>query len=73
MQTATNSVVETIAVSSTAVSGSGTTWTINPATTLAANTSYALRADRKAFVDGSGAIFFGREKIPLTELKILLI
>ncbi|MGO4830764.1 beta strand repeat-containing protein, partial [Rhizobiaceae sp. 2RAB30] len=52
-------VVATIAVTSGQVTGSGTTWTINPPANLAALTGYGVRIEAGAFVDLDGAIFFG--------------
>ena len=53
------SVVETIAVTGGQVTGSGTTWTINPSVTLVGNMHYAVHFDAGTFVDGDGAIFAG--------------
>ena len=53
------SVMETIAVAGGQVTGSGTTWTVNPSVTLIANTHYAVHFDAGTFVDGDGAIFAG--------------
>jgi methionine-rich copper-binding protein CopC len=59
VRTSDNVVVETIAVTSGQVTGSGATWTINPNITLAASTAYAVRFDPGTFVDDVGAIFKG--------------
>ncbi|WP_291607974.1 Ig-like domain-containing protein [Comamonas sp.] len=59
VRTSDNVIVETIPVGSTQIVGSGTTWTIDPSITLAAGTSYALRADAKTFVDADGIVFKG--------------
>ncbi|WP_229379650.1 LamG-like jellyroll fold domain-containing protein [Fibrella forsythiae] len=56
---ADNTPVETIAVSSTQVSGTGTTWIITPGQPLSANTGYALRADAGTFIDGLSGQFPG--------------
>ncbi|MCU1717249.1 DUF4347 domain-containing protein [Pseudomonas sp. 5P_3.1_Bac2] len=59
VRTSDNVIVETIPVGSTQIVGSGTTWTIDPSITLAAGTSYTLRADAKTFVDTDGIVFKG--------------
>ena len=51
--------LETIAVGSAQVSGSGTTWTIDPSITLAGLTSYYILIDQETFVDIEGAVFAG--------------
>lgn len=59
VRTSDSVTVETIPVGDARVTGSGTTWTINPNITLAYNTSYAVRFDLGTFVDTDGAVFFG--------------
>jgi Ca2+-binding RTX toxin-like protein len=59
VRTSDNAVVETIAIGSGQITGSGTTWTIDPSITLAASTGYAVRVDAKTFVDADGSIYFG--------------
>ncbi|WP_185155394.1 beta strand repeat-containing protein [Rudanella paleaurantiibacter] len=59
VRTSNNSIVETIPVTSAQVTGSGTTWTVNPNSTLASLTNYALRADEGTFFDADGRIFRG--------------
>jgi Ca2+-binding RTX toxin-like protein len=59
VRTSDNVVVETIAIGSSQVTGSGTTWTIDPSINLAASTDYAIRIDAKTFVDSDGSIYFG--------------
>ncbi len=61
VRTSDNVVVETIAIGSSQVTGSGdgTTWTIDPALALAGGVSYAVRVDGKAFVDADGTVFKG--------------
>ncbi|WP_304350731.1 Ig-like domain-containing protein, partial [Comamonas testosteroni] len=59
VRTSDNVVVDTIAVGSAQVTGSGTTWSIDPAITLAPGTSYAVRMDARTFRDVDGAIFKG--------------
>ncbi len=51
--------IETIAIGSAQVTGSGTTWTIDPSVTLAGSTGYYVLIDPRTFVDGDGSIFFG--------------
>ncbi len=41
------------------MTGSGTTWTIDPSITLAAGVSYAVRIDSRTFHNSDGAVFFG--------------
>ncbi|MGV3482126.1 MAG: beta strand repeat-containing protein, partial [Sphingobium sp.] len=59
VRTSDNVVIETISVASAQVTGSGTTWTIDPSVTLAGNTSYAIRIDEETFADADGAVFAG--------------
>ena len=59
VRTSDNTVVETVAVGAANITGSGTTWTYNPAITLAGNTGYAIRADDEIFLDVDGRAFFG--------------
>ncbi|QBF26461.1 DUF4347 domain-containing protein [Pseudomonas tructae] len=59
VRTSDSVVVETIAIGSGQITGSGSTWTIDPSITLALGTGYAIRLDAKTFVDGDGAIFKG--------------
>ena len=51
--------IETISVGSAQVTGSGTTWTIDPSITLAGLTNYYIRIDQETFVDADGAVFMG--------------
>jgi hypothetical protein len=51
--------IETISVNSAQVTGSGTTWTIDPSVTLAGSTNYYVRTDRGIFRDADNSIFFG--------------
>ena len=51
--------VTTIAASSVEVSGSGTTWTINPSSNLDQGTAYAVRISPKAFVATDGKAYKG--------------
>ncbi|WKY30959.1 DUF4347 domain-containing protein [Pseudomonas donghuensis] len=59
VRTSDNVIVETIAVGSGQITGSGSTWTIDPSITLAMGTGYAIRFDSKTFADLDGAIFKG--------------
>ena len=52
-------VVQSIAAGSSALSGSGTTWVIDPPADLAQGTEYAIRIDGKAFVNADGKAFGG--------------
>ncbi|WP_439472442.1 beta strand repeat-containing protein [Brevundimonas sp.] len=51
--------IETISVGSAQVTGSGTTWTVDPSVTLAGNTNYYVLTDRAIFRDADNSIFFG--------------
>lgn len=58
--TSDDSTVETIAVTDAKVTGSGTTTiTINPATTLSADTGYYVQIDSTAFQDTEGTSYAG--------------
>ncbi|MBI1407812.1 MAG: hypothetical protein GC145_16990 [Caulobacter sp.] len=59
IRTSDSTIVETIDVTSGQVTGSGTTWTVNPSITLAGNTAYAVQIDAGTFTDTDGSIFFG--------------
>jgi Ca2+-binding RTX toxin-like protein len=59
IRTSDNTIVETIDVTSGQVTGSGTTWTVNPGTTLAGSTAYAVQIDAGTFIDADGSVFFG--------------
>jgi len=59
VRTSDNAVVQSIPVTGAQVTGSGTSWTINPPSNLAVSTAYAMRFDRKIFADVDGAIFQG--------------
>ncbi|MQG95527.1 DUF4347 domain-containing protein [Pseudomonas sp. MN1F] len=59
IRTSDNTVVETIAIGSGQISGSGTTWTIDPSIVLAGGVAYAVRVDPKTFVDSTGTVFKG--------------
>ncbi|KQW82611.1 beta strand repeat-containing protein [Brevundimonas sp. Root1279] len=51
--------IETISVGSAQVTGSGTTWTIDPSVTLAGLTNYYVLTDDGIFADADGSIFAG--------------
>lgn len=51
--------IETISVGSAQVTGSGTTWTIDPSVTLAGLTNYYVMIDDGTWVDVDGSIFAG--------------
>ena len=59
VRTSDNTTVEIIPIGDARISGSGTAWTINPNTTLAVNTDYAVRIDARTFHNSDGAVFFG--------------
>jgi hypothetical protein len=56
-KTADNSLVESIAVTSGLVTGSGTTWGINPTNNLEFLTGYSVTVDAGIFVDTSSKVF----------------
>ncbi|MDR0281234.1 MAG: DUF4347 domain-containing protein [Paucimonas sp.] len=58
VRTSDNTIMQTIDVTSSQVTGSGTTWTIDPSN-LAQGTAYAVRIDTKTFVDADGVIYRG--------------
>ncbi|WP_313603677.1 DUF4347 domain-containing protein [Comamonas jiangduensis] len=58
VSTSNGQVVQTIPVTSGQVTGSGTTWTIDPSD-LAQGTAYAVRIDSKTFRNGDGKIYAG--------------
>ncbi|RZJ27215.1 MAG: hypothetical protein EON85_11715, partial [Brevundimonas sp.] len=51
--------IETISIGSAQVTGSGTTWTIDPSVTLAGLTNYYILMDQETFADAEGAVFAG--------------
>jgi hypothetical protein len=55
----TGAVIETIAVGSANVTGSGTTWTINPTNDLAGGVEYGMRIASGTFVDSDGMVYSG--------------
>lgn len=52
-----NTVIETINVTSGQVTGSGTAYVINPATTLASNTTFSVRITGGTFLDATSTAF----------------
>ncbi|MBP7352984.1 MAG: DUF4347 domain-containing protein [Comamonas sp.] len=63
IRTSDNQIMETIAIGSGQITGSGTTWTIDPSVTLAGGTAYAVRIDPKTFVDSDGTVFKGVQSL----------
>ncbi|MCQ4319486.1 DUF4347 domain-containing protein [Stutzerimonas stutzeri] len=59
VRTSDNVVVQTIAVGSSAVTGSGTTWSIDPPMDLAQGVEYAVRIDGKTFANTNGQAYKG--------------
>jgi methionine-rich copper-binding protein CopC len=59
VEVSTNTVAETIPVASGQVTGSGTTWVIDPSITLLPMATYVVRIDAETFVDLTGAVFAG--------------
>ncbi|QTX19400.1 DUF4347 domain-containing protein [Comamonas aquatica] len=59
VRTSDNAIIQTIAVSSGAVTGSGTTWTIDPPADMVAGVGYAVRIDNKTFVNANGQVYKG--------------
>ncbi|GAB3997857.1 hypothetical protein GCM10028807_43990 [Spirosoma daeguense] len=59
VQTSNNTILETIPVTDARVTGSGTSWVVNPNATLAGGTAYALRAQKGIFKDVDSRIFQG--------------
>jgi len=58
VRTSDGQVAQTIAVTSGQVTGSGTTWTVDPSD-LAQGTAYAVRIDSKTFRNADGKIYAG--------------
>ncbi|MEN5301117.1 DUF4347 domain-containing protein [Pseudomonas sp. TWI628] len=59
VRTSDNTIIQTIAVSSSAVTGSGTTWTIDPPADLIDGVAYAVRIDNKTFANANGQVYKG--------------
>ncbi|OON68233.1 hypothetical protein B0919_13835 [Hymenobacter sp. CRA2] len=59
VRTSDNVTIETIPVGDARVTGSNTTWTINPTTTLALGTAYAIRIDEGVFRDANNRAYAG--------------
>ncbi|MEG1959556.1 MAG: DUF4347 domain-containing protein [Pseudomonas sp.] len=59
VRTSDNAVVQTIAVGSSSVTGSGTTWTIDPPADMVAGVVYAVRIDGKTFANTNGQVYKG--------------
>jgi hypothetical protein len=58
VRTSDNQIIQTIDVTTASVTGSGTTWTIDPSD-LAQGTAYAVRIDGKAFANADGKVYKG--------------
>ncbi|MFW3898427.1 DUF4347 domain-containing protein [Pseudomonas bharatica] len=59
VRTSDNAIIQTIDVGSGAVTGSGTTWTIDPPADMVAGVAYAVRIDNKAFANANGQVYKG--------------
>ncbi|WP_291588604.1 DUF4347 domain-containing protein [Comamonas sp. UBA7528] len=59
VRTSDNQIVETISVNGGQITGSGTTWTIDPSITLVNGVAYAVRIDSRTFVDSAGIVYQG--------------
>ena len=59
VRTSDNTIIQTIDVSSGAVTGSGTTWTIDPPADMVAGVGYAVRIDNKTFANANGQVYKG--------------
>ena len=59
VRTSDNAIIQTIDVGSALVTGSGTTWTIDPPADLLAGVQYAVRIDSKTFVNAANQVYKG--------------
>ncbi len=59
VRTSDNQIIQTIDVTTASVTGSGTTWTINPLADMVAGVAYAVRIDNKTFVNANGQVYKG--------------
>ncbi|MBD2699010.1 VCBS repeat-containing protein [Spirosoma sp. BT702] len=59
VQTSTNSTIETIPVTDARVTGSGTSWVVNPNATLGGGTAYAIQIQKGVFKDVDSRVFQG--------------
>lgn len=59
VRTSDNQVIQTIDVTTASVTGSGTTWTIDPPADMVAGVAYAVRIDNKTFANANGQVYKG--------------
>ncbi|MDH1701761.1 DUF4347 domain-containing protein [Comamonas terrigena] len=59
VRTSDNAIIQTIDVTTGAVTGGGTTWTIDPPADMVAGVAYAVRVDSKTFVNANGQVYKG--------------
>ncbi|WP_313569836.1 DUF4347 domain-containing protein [Comamonas terrigena] len=59
VRTSDNQIIQTIDVTTASVTGSGTTWTINPLADMVAGVAYAVRIDNKTFANANGQVYKG--------------
>nr|WP_315537796.1 DUF4347 domain-containing protein [uncultured Comamonas sp.] len=59
VRTSDNQIIQTIDVTTANVTGSGTTWTIDPPADMVAGVGYAVRVDNKTFVNANGQVYKG--------------
>jgi len=59
VRTSDNQIIQTIDVSTSAVTGGGTTWTIDPPADMVAGVAYAVRIDNKTFANANGQVYKG--------------
>lgn len=59
VRTSDNAIIQTIDVTSGRVTGSGTTWTIDPPADMVAGVAYAVRIDGKTFANANGQVYKG--------------
>lgn len=59
VRTSDNQIIQTIDVTTASVTGSGTTWTIDPPADMVAGVAYAVRIDSKTFANANGQVYKG--------------
>ncbi|WP_167010632.1 Ig-like domain-containing protein [Comamonas sp. Tr-654] len=59
VRTSDNTIIQTIDVTSSRVTGIGNTWTIDPPADMLAGESYAVRIDNKTFANANGQVYKG--------------
>ncbi len=59
VRTSDNQIIQTIDVTTASVTGSGTTWTIDPPADMVAGVAYAVRIDNKTFANANGQVYKG--------------